>query len=139
MTAVPARWTFDRLFFPLTTLLVASRAVQALGAGEVQIGFVNRNHFDDRRESLENVVDLSGVLAVLRVVPAQENRVRAELFRGANRHRGVDAVFARRVACRRHHASAIRVRAHNHRFSHERRIFQLFDRDKESVHVHMKN
>jgi hypothetical protein len=70
------------------------RAVEAFGAGEVEIGFVNRNHFDDRGEFRKDggyVVARFGIFFVVAIV---ENGVRAEASSGAEGHGGMDAEFA---------------------------------------------
>ena len=58
-------------------------AVQALGAGHIEIGFVDRSHLDERREAAQDFEDAPGVLAITLGMPFDEDGVRAELVRGA--------------------------------------------------------
>ena len=62
------------------------RTVQPLATGEIKISLIDRNHLDHGREFFEDPVDLARILTVLVMLAAQENRVRAELLRRANRH-----------------------------------------------------
>ena len=73
------------------------------------------------------------------MLAAQENRVRAELLRRANRHGRMHAELARLIARRRHHAAAVRVGAHDDGLPLERRILKLLHRNEEGVHVDVQN
>ena len=83
------------------------RAVQALGAGHVEIGFVDRGHLHQRREAAQHLEDLAGVLAVAVGMAVDENGLRAELGGGAQRHGGMHAEFAGLVGCRGDHAALV--------------------------------
>ena len=74
------------------------RAVQPLGAGEIQIGFVDRRHFHDGRIFREDRGDAVAPLAVELVMAVEEDRLRAKLRGGAQRHGGMDAESSRLVA-----------------------------------------
>jgi hypothetical protein len=62
------------------------RPVEALGAGDIEIGFVDRRHFDQRAEGGEDVVNLVRVFAVTVGVAIDEDRLWTELVGRAQRH-----------------------------------------------------
>ncbi len=111
------------------------RAVQALGAGEIHVGFVDRCHVHLRREALEDFVDLARVFAIARGVAVDEDGVRAEPGSGAERHGGVDAEFAGCVGGGRDNAALVGLSADDHGLADERGIEEFFDGDEEGVHV----
>ena len=90
------------------------RAVQALGAGQVEIGFVDRGHLDLRRKLLQHFVDFVRVFDVALAVAVDEDRLRAEFVGGPQGHGRVDAELARRVGCRRDHAALVGPPADDH-------------------------
>ena len=59
------------------------RAVEALGAGEIEIGFVDRNHFDDGRKLAEDGSDTITPFGIFFVMAIEEDGVRAEPGGGA--------------------------------------------------------
>ena len=112
--------------------------MQALGAGQVQIGFVDRRHLHFRREALQHFINLVRVFDVALAVAVDEDRLGAEFVGGPQGHGRVHAELARRVRCRRDHAALVGPPADHHRLAFERRIEQLFDGDEERVHVEME-
>ena len=112
--------------------------VQALGAGQIEIGFVDRGHLDLRREALQDFVNLVRVFDVALAVAVDEDRLGAEFVGGPQGHGRVDSELAGRVRCRRDHAALIGPPADDHRFAFERGIEQLLDGDEERVHVEME-
>jgi hypothetical protein len=70
------------------------RTVQAPGARHIEVGFVNRRHFDERGEGLEDLADLMRALAVAVGVAFDEDGLRAEFVGCAQRHGGMDAELA---------------------------------------------
>ena len=91
------------------------RAVQPLGAGEIEIGLVDRCHLHDRRIFREDRGDAVAPLPVQIVVPVEKNSVRAKFRGGAQRHRGMNAEAPRFVARRRDHAALVALPAHDNR------------------------
>ena len=83
------------------------RTVQPLGARHVEVGFVDGRHFHQRRESMQHLVDLGRALAVALGMAVDEDRLRAQFVRGAQRHGGMHAEFARGVRCGRDHAALV--------------------------------
>ena len=113
--------------------------MQPLATRQIEIGFVNRNHFHRGREFVKELAQPLGIISVSLVVAAQENRLGAKALGGADGHGGMDAVLARFVACRRHHAAPVRIGAHHHWLALERRVFELLHGNKKGVHVDVKN
>ncbi len=112
-------------------------SVQTLGAGQVEVGFVNRDHVNHRGEALEDSAHALRPLLVQLVVAGKEDGVRAEFLRRARGHGGVDAEGARFVAGRRHHPALVARRAHHHRLAAQLRPVEQLHRHVERVHVHM--
>jgi len=115
------------------------RSVQSLGAGEIEIGFVDRDHFDDGREFRENGRDAVAPLRIFFVVAIQKNRVRAQPPRRSKRHRGVNPEFPRFVARGGDDAALIRPTADNHGLAAKLRPFQQFHRNEKRVHIYVEN
>ena len=111
------------------------RAVQAFGAGHIEVGLVDGGHLHQRREGLQHVVDLVRAFAVALGVAVDEDGMRAELVGGAQRHGGMDAELARRIGRRGDHAALVRTAAHHHGLAFQGRVEQLFHRHEEGVHV----
>src|SRR5579883_417507 len=114
-------------------------AVQSRGSGEIEIGFVNRDHFDDGRKGGENFSHAVAPLRILVVMPVEKNRMRAELARRAQRHCGLDSVFARFVARGGDDAALIGPSAHNDGLAAQFWALEQFDGDEEGVHIHVQN
>ena len=114
-------------------------AVEAFCAGEVEIGFVNRNHFDDWREFRENRGDAIAPFGILFVVAVEEDGVRAEAAGGAQRHGGVDTEFARFVAGGGDYAALVGAAADYYGFAAEIGTVEELDGDEEGVHVDVED
>src|ERR1700687_1980958 len=114
-------------------------SVQSLGAGESELGFVDRDHFDDWREFRENARDTVAPLRIFFVVAIQKNRVRAEPSRSAQRHRGVNPEFPRFIARGGNDAALIRATADDHRLAAKLRPFQQFHGNEKRVHIYMED
>ena len=115
------------------------RSVQAFGAGEIEIGFVDRGHFDDRRKLSRESWRRDRSIRRRAVVAVEKNCVGAKLPSGAQRHRGMDAEFPRFVARRGNHAALIGLAAHDYRLAAQFRSLQQLDRNEERVHIDMQN
>jgi hypothetical protein len=74
------------------------RAVQAFGTGEIEISFVDGDHFDDRREFRQDRGNAIAPFGVFFVVAVEKDGVGAKASGGAEGHGGVDAEFAGFVA-----------------------------------------
>src|SRR5438552_11050453 len=115
------------------------RSVQSFGTGEIEVGFVNRNHFNDRRKLREDGRDAVAPLSVFFVMAVQENSVRAKPSRSAQRHRGMNAVFPRFIARRGNYAALVRPPAHDYRLATKLRAIEQFHGDEKRVHVDVKD
>ena len=113
--------------------------MEALGAGEVEIGFVDGNHFDDGREFREDGGDAIAPFGIFFVVAVEKNGVRAEAARGAERHGGVDTEFAGFVAGGGDDAALVGAAADDYRFAAKIGAVEEFDGDEEGVHVHVED
>ena len=74
------------------------RAVETLGAGEIEVGFVDGDHFDDGGKLGEDGGDAIAPFRIFFVVAIEEDGMGAEAAGGAERHGGVDAELASFVA-----------------------------------------
>jgi len=115
------------------------RAVHALGAGEIEVGFVDGNHFDDGRKSREDGGDAVAPFGVFCVMAVEENGVRAKLSGGAERHGGMNAELSRFVAGGGYDAALIGTTSDDNGFTAEIGAVKMFDGDEEGVHVDVKN
>ena len=115
------------------------RAVQALGTAHVEIGFVDRRHFDLRRKSAEHFVNLFGTLAVALGMSVDEDGVRALLGCGAQRHGGMDSELAGFVGSGGDHSTLVALPANDNGFAFQRRIVEFLDRDEEGVHIDVED
>ena len=115
------------------------RTVEAFGAGEVEIGFVDGNHFDDGREFREDGGDAIAPFGIFFVVAVEKNGVRAEAAGGAQGHGGVDAEFAGFVAGGGDDAALVGAAADDNGFAAEIGALEEFDGDEEGVHVHVED
>ena len=114
-------------------------AEQPLGAGHVEVGFVDRGHLDLRAEAAEHLEDLLGVLAIALGMAVEEDGLRAELVGRPQRHCRVHSELAGRVGRRRDHAALVRAPADHHRLAFERRVEQFLHRHKEGIHVDVED
>ena len=113
------------------------RAVQALGAGEVEKGLVDRQRLDRRRQRQHQLADLAPDACVFRHIGRDDHGLGAGLQRLEHRHRRMDAVGARDIAGGGDDAAA--AAADDDRPVGERRIVALFDRRVEGVAVDMRD
>ena len=114
------------------------RPVQPLGAAHIEIRLVDRRHLDERRERSQHFVHLVRALAVPLGMAIDEDRLRAQLVRGAQRHRRMHAELPRRIGRRRDHPALVRPSADHDRLAFQRRVEQLFHGHEERVHVDME-
>ena len=115
------------------------RTVEAFGAGEVEIGFVDRNHFDDGRKFREDGGDTVAPFGVFFVVTIEKDGLGAEASRGAQGHGGVDAELAGFVAGGGDNAALVGAATDNHRLAAEFGAVEEFDGDEEGVHVDVED
>ena len=115
------------------------RAVQPFGAGHIEIGFIDRSHFDLGRERSQHAVHFFRTLAIAVGMAVHEDGLRAKLGRGAQRHGGVHAELAGFVRCRGNHAALVALSAHDYGFSLQFRIEQLFHGHEEGVHIDVED
>ena len=110
--------------------------MQALGAGEIEEGFVDRQRLDQRREREHRLAHLAADFDVFRHVRLDHHGVRAAAQRLEHRHRRADAVGARHVAAGRDHAAF--AAADDHRFvdqASDRRAFRWWRRRRRNRHA----
>ena len=115
------------------------RAVHAFRAGKIEIGFVHRDHFNDGREAREDGSDAIAPLGVFRVMAVKKNCVGAEFPGGAQRHCGMDSVFARFVTGRGNYAALVGTSADDNWFAAQVGAVEKLDGNEEGVHVHVEN
>ena len=118
--------------------IVGGVAVQPDRTAHVEERLVERQRLDERRERAEDRHDPGAHLGVVRVVAAQEHRVRAQTLRPHRRHRGVDPVGAGLVRRRRDHAPVRRNRRRPPGGPGARAGAEL-DRHEERVHVDVQD
>ncbi len=106
--------------------------------GEVEIGFVQRQRFDQRRVAGEYVANLQRHRTVHVEARRGENQLRAFALRRHRGHGGMDAKGARLIARRRNDAARAAI-AHGQRLAAENRIVALLHRREERVHVDVNN
>src|SRR5580692_6810037 len=83
------------------------RSMQTFGAGHVEVGFVDRCHFNQWRKSGKHAMDFLGILQIAMAMAVHENGVRTELGRGAQRHGGMHAELASLVGCGSDHSTFV--------------------------------
>src|SRR5260370_6252423 len=115
------------------------RPVQALGAGEIEISFVNRNHFHDGGKLREDRGDAIAPLRIELVAQVQKNGVRAKAAGGAQRHRPANAVFACFVAGRGNYAALIGLPADDHGLAAQFWAVEQFHGDKARVYIDVQD
>src|SRR4029077_17559083 len=115
------------------------RAVNTLGSGEIEVGFVDGNHFDDRREPGQYRRDAVAPLTVFFVMAVEKNSVRTKAPSGAQWHCRVNTVFARFVAGGRDDAALVSPAADDHRFAAQFRAGEQLHRNEKRVHIHVQD
>src|SRR5690349_3486024 len=101
------------------------RPMQALRAAHVQVGFINRDHLDLRREVLQNFVHFLRIFAIAVGVAVHEDGMGTKLGGGAQGHGGVHAKLARFIRSGGNHAALIALPANYHGFAAQPRIKQF--------------
>ena len=115
------------------------RSVQAFGAGHVEIGFVDGGHLNLRRKRAEDFVNLFRTLAVALGMAVDEDRLRAHLRGGAQRHGGMHSELARFIRSCGDDAALVALSADDHCLAFQRWIEQFLHRDEERVHVDVED
>ena len=115
------------------------RSVEAFRPGEIEIGFVDGDHFDDGRKFREDGSDAIAPERVFGVVAVEKNCVGTEASGGAQRHGGLDAVLARFIAGGGDDSALIGAAADDHRLAAKLGALEEFDGNEEGVHVDVEN
>ena len=115
------------------------RSVETLGAREIEVGFVDANHFYDGRKGGEDGGDAVAPFGVLVMMAIEKNAVGAELACSAEGHRGLHAKLARFVAGGGDDATLIGAATHDHREAAKLGPFQEFDGNEEGVHIDVED
>ncbi len=115
------------------------RAVEAFGAGKVEIGFVDGNHFDDGREFCKDGGDAIAPFGIFLVMAVEKDSVGAEAARRAQGHGGMDAELASFVAGGGDDAALVGAASDDNRLAAEVGALEEFDGDEEGVHVHVED
>ncbi len=91
--------------------------VKTLCSGHVEIGFVDRCHFYERRKVAEDFVHFAGVFAIALGMAIDKNRLRTEFGGGPQGHGGVHSELARRVGCGRDDSALVALAADDYRLA----------------------
>ena len=113
------------------------QAVQTLGAGQVQIGLVDRHRLHQRRQRVHPRTDGPARLVILGKVRGHDHRVRAEFQRLEHRHGGAHAVKPRLVTAGRHNAPG--AAAHDQGLVAQLRIVPFLDCRIKRVAIDMRD
>lgn len=116
----------------------ACPAEEAQRAGDVEIGLVERERFDHRRELAKDPLNDSGHFRVSRHAAGEEDPAGAEPARFDGGHRGVHAESPGLVGGRRDHTPRAGP-SHDDRPSAELRVVVLFDRGVEGVEIRVQD
>jgi len=108
------------------------------GAGDVEVGFVDGDGFDDGGEAFEDGVDLLGELAVAREAAGDDDGLGTEAFGDDDGLGGVAAKFAGFVAGGGDDAARAVV-ADEDGLAAEGGVVELFDGGEEGVHVDVED
>src|SRR5208337_2065071 len=114
-------------------------AVEAFGTGEVEVGFVDGDHFDDGRKFGEDGGDAIAPFGIFFVVAIEEDGMGAEASGGAQGHGGVDTEFAGFVAGGGDYAALVGAAADHYGLAAEIGAGEEFDGDEEGVHVDVED
>ncbi len=85
--------------------------------GDVKIGFIERERFDEGSEAEQDLADDGGFFPVNIEAGRKDDEVRAALQRHEGGHGGVDAEFARFVVAGRQDAAPVPRAAHADRLA----------------------
>jgi hypothetical protein len=113
--------------------------VEAFRAGEIEVGFIDGDHFDDGGKLDEDGGDAVAPFGIFFVMAVEEDSVRAEAASGAERHGGVDAKLAGLVAGGGDDAALIGAAADDYRLAAQFRAVEEFDGNEEGIHVHVED
>ncbi|MNC36573.1 hypothetical protein D3C75_851010 [compost metagenome] len=124
---------------PLADVLGDARgaAGKVRGVGHVQIGFVQRQRFDQLGVVLQDGVDLLRGRLVRLETWAHDQQLRAQCQCRARGHRRVHAEGTRLVVAGGDHAAPIRRTAHGHGTSGQTRVVAHLDGGEEAVAVNV--
>ena len=114
-------------------------AVHALGAGEIEIGFIDGDHFHNGGKAGEDGGDAIAPFAVFVMVTVEKDGVRTKFSGSAQRHGGMNTVFAGFVAGGGDDAALVGTAADDYWLAAEVGAIEKLDGDEEGVHVDMKN
>ena len=114
-------------------------AVEAFGAGEIEVGFVDGDHFDDGGKFGEDGGDAIAPFRIFFVMAVEEDGMGAEAACSAERHGGVDAELAGFVAGGGDNAALIGAAADYDGLAAKVGAVEEFDGDEEGVHVHVED
>ena len=115
------------------------RAVEALGAGEVEIGFIDGDHFDDGRKFREDGGDAIAPFGIFFVMAVEEDGVGAEAAGGAQGHGGMDAEFAGFVTGGGYDTALVGTASNDHGLAAEVGALEELNGDEEGVHVDVED
>ena len=107
--------------------------------GDVEIGLVERQRLDQRRDRAEEAEHRVGHRLVLGEVGPDDDQVRAQPHGPRHRNRRPDAELARLVAGGGDHAAAFGPAAHGDGPAAQLRAIALLDRRVERVHVEVQD
>ena len=113
--------------------------MKPFGAGQIEVGFVDGNHFDDGRKLPKDLRDAVAPFRILFMVAVEENGVWAKPPSGPQRHGRVDTVLASFVAGGGDDAALIGTPTDNHGLPAQVGAVQEFHGNEESVHIHMED
>ena len=113
--------------------------MKALGAGKIKIGFINGDHFHDRRELNKDGGNAIAPFGIPFVMAIKEDGMRAQARRGAQGHRRMDAEFARFVAGSGDNTALIGPAANDNGLAAEVGALEEFHGNEEGVHIHMED
>jgi hypothetical protein len=111
--------------------------MQALGAGQIDKRFVDRQWLDERRELKQQPAHLASHARIFLHVRRDDGRVRTRGERLEHRHSRMHAIGAGNVAAGRDDAAF--AAADNQRLVGELRIVPLLDRGIEGIAVDMRD
>jgi hypothetical protein len=113
--------------------------MEAFGAGEVEIGFIDGDHFDDGGKPGEDGGDAIAPFRILFVMAVEEDGMGAEAACSSERHRRVYAELAGFIASSGDNAALIGAAADYDGLAAKVRAVEEFDGDEEGVHVHVED
>ena len=105
--------------------------------GHVEISFIEREWFDERREPEQDLADDSSLFPVNIEAGRKNDEVRAALERHEGRHGRAHAELARFVVAGRQDPAPVSRAAHADRLAFQRWLVAHFDRRVKAIHVEM--